>query len=101
MTATARIRLKVLAVDAKLLGTTPVVIAIAVSGARYQLRHAFADLAAAERLADKVAARRTIDPRLWDLVGVQPGTRAAAHLRAEARAEAARHAAHVEARLAA
>jgi len=101
MTAQPTIRLKLLTADAKMLGTTPVVVAIAVSGAKHQLRHQFADLKAAQRVADKVAARRSIDEALWDIVGVQPGSRADAHLAAKRRAEAARHTAAVEARLAA
>ena len=101
MTATARIRLKVLAVDARLLGATPVVVAVAVSGAKYQLRHHFTDLAAAQRVVDKVAARRSIDEALWDICGVQPGSRADAHLAAKARAETARNETVREARLAA
>ena len=56
---------------------------------------------AAERVADKVAARRSISPDLWDICGVQPGTRADAYLAAKGRAEAARHTAAVEARPAA
>jgi hypothetical protein len=88
-------RLKLLAVDAKMLGSTPALIAIAVSGAKYQLRHKFADLAAAERLADKVAQKGTIDAaNYWDLVGVQPQSRAAAYLDAKAAAEAARREEH-------
>ena len=59
------------------------------------------DLAAARRLAYRIAARGTIDATLWDIVGVAPKSRAAAHLRAEANAEQARNAAYVEARLAA
>ncbi len=101
MTTAARIRLKLLTVDAKLLGSTPAIIAIAVGGAKYQLRHQPADMAAAERLADKIAARGTIDATLWDIVGVAPQSRAEVHLQAQANAEQARHAAHIEARLAA
>lgn len=101
MTTAATIRLKVLTVDARLLGATPVVIAVAVTGARYQLRHAFTNLAAAERVADKVAARRSIDPALWDICGVQPGSRADAYLAAKGHIEASRAEAAREARLAA
>ena len=101
MTTAARIRLKLLTVDAKMLGSNPVIVAIAVSGAKYQLRHQPADMAAAERLADKIAARGTIDATLWDIVGVAPQSRAEAHLRAQGAAEQARNAAYVEARLAA
>ncbi|WP_395663244.1 hypothetical protein [Aestuariivirga sp.] len=100
-TITPKIRQKVLTVDAKLLGSTPVVIAIAVSGAKYQLRHSFASLAAAERVADKVAAKGTIDEQHWDVVGVQPQSRAAAHLQVKACAEAQRLEAAREMRLAA
>ena len=100
-TTSARIRLKLLTVDAKMLGSNPVIVAIAVGGAKYQLRHQLADMAAAERLADRIAARGTIDATLWDIVGVAPKSRAATHLRAEANAEQARNAAYVEARLAA
>lgn len=100
MSTAALIRLKLLTVDAKLLGSAPVVIAIAVGGAKYQLRHQPADMAAAERLADKIAERGTIDAENhWTLVGVSPQSRADAHLRAAVAADAARHAAHVEARL--
>lgn len=101
MTTAATIRLKVITVDARLLGATPVVIAVAVSGAKYQLRHQFTDLAAAQRVADKVAARRSIDFDLWDIVGVVPGTRADAHLTARARAESACAEAARDARIAA
>lgn len=101
MAATAKIRQKILAVDAKLLGTTPVVVAVAVSGAKYQLRHSFVDMAAAERVADCVAAKGSIDEALWDVVGVQPQSRADAHLKSKGRAETARWAAAVEAKLAA
>ncbi len=95
MTATApKVRVKILAVNAKMLGSTPVVIAISVTGAKYQLRHAFASLAAAERTADRVAQKRTIDAaNFWDLVGVAPQSRAAAHLDAKAAADNARRAA--------
>lgn len=91
---TATIRLKLLTVDAKLLGSTPAIVAIAVGGAKYQLRHQPADMAAAERLADKIAARGTIDAALWDLVGAAPQSRAAAHLQAQAAAEQSRRAAY-------
>ena len=101
MTTTATVRLKLLTVDAKMLGSNPVIVAIAVGGAKYQLRHQPADMAAAEHLADRVAARGTIDATLWDIVGVAPKSRAAAHLRAQGAAEQARNAAYVEARLAA
>ena len=101
MTTPTRIRLKLLTVDAKMLGSNPVILAVAVGGAKYQLNHNFADLAAARRLAYRIAARGTIDATLWDIVGVAPKSRAAAHLRAEANAEQARNAAYVEARLAA
>ena len=101
MTTTATIRLKLLTVDAKMLGSNPVIVAIAVGGAKYQLRHQPADMAAAERLADKIAARGTIDATLWYIVGVAPQSRAEALLRAQGAAEQARNAAYVEARLAA
>ena len=102
MTTTATVRLKLLTVDAKMLGSNPVIVAIAVGGAKYQLRHQPADMAAAERLADKIAERGTIDADgYWTLVGVAPQTRAAAHLRAEANAEQARNAAYLQERLAA
>ena len=101
MTAAAKIRLKLIAVDAKMLGTTPVVLAISITGAKYQLRHQFASLAAAERVADRVAAKGSIDEQLWDFVGVQPQSRADAYLQAPAHAEAASRAVNVEARLAA
>jgi hypothetical protein len=101
MTTAPKVRVKILTVDAKLLGSTPAVIAIAVGGAKYQLRHKFASLAAAERTADRVAQRGTIDPFLWDLVNVLPQSRAAAHIDARAERDAARAEASREARLAA
>ena len=101
MTATATVRHKLVLVSAKNLGTTPVIIAVAVGGAKYQHKHSFADLAAARRLADKIAEKGSINVECWDLVGVAPQSRAEAHLRAQGAAEQARNAAYVEARLAA
>ena len=101
MTTTATVRHKLVLVSAKNLGTTPVIIAVAVGGAKYQLKHNFADLAAARRLVDKIAEKGSINVECWDLVGTLANSRAAAHLRAEANAEQPRNAAYVEARLAA
>lgn len=93
MPAAIIVRQKLIAVDAKMIGSAPAIVAITASGARYQLRHQFADLAAAERVADKIAARRSIDIALWDIVGVEPGTRLTSKARVEsAHAEAARDA---------
>jgi hypothetical protein len=100
-TAAPKVRLKVLAVDAKMLGTTPALVVIAVSGARYQLRHAFASLEAAERAANRVAQKGSIDPMLWDVVGLTKGSPAERYLEASAQAEAKRLEAAREAKLAA
>lgn len=56
------------------------VMATAVSGAKHHLRHSFKDRASAHSVAAKVACKGTIDPALWDMVGVKPGSAAARHL---------------------
>ncbi len=65
----------------------------AVSGARYHLKHHFNNEVAAHGVAAKVACKGTIDPSLWDLVGVIPGSEADRFLEARATAERRRLAA--------
>jgi hypothetical protein len=55
------------------------VTATAVSGAKYHLKRMFADAASAHSVAAKVAVKGTIDPSLWDLVGVVENSAAARH----------------------
>lgn len=77
------------------------VTAVAVSGARYHLQHAFSSKASAEAMAEKILAKGSLDERFWDLVGYVTASPADAHLAAKARAESARHEAAAEARWAA
>jgi hypothetical protein len=63
-------RLKITAAEAKNLGAVPSLFATSVDGSRYQLQHAFADLASAQRLAAKVLAKGSIDRSLWTQVSI-------------------------------
>jgi len=74
-------------VEVKLLGGMPSLLAVGPSGVRYQLQHAFCSMEAAERLADKVRSKATIDPSLWTAVGTVAGSAADVALRAEAISE--------------
>lgn len=77
------------------------VTAVAVSGARYHLQHAFNSKAAAEAMAAKIRAKGSLDERFWDLVGYVTASPADAYLAAKGRAEASRAEAAAEARWAA
>ena len=82
-------------------GDNHAVTAVAASGARYHLQHAFNSKAAAEAMADKIRSKGSLAPQHWDLVGYVPASPADAHLAAKARAESNRAEAAAEARWAA
>lgn len=96
-----KVRTKVKSIEAKSLAGVPALLAVGPSGVRYQLQHAFPSMEAAERLAQQVRAKGSVDPSPWTVVGTVPGAAADIAARALAASEHLLRERNPEARLAA